>query len=267
MDGLTLIIGAHLNHYTIVAADTRTDAHPPDIRNVHCDGNHKIAIFRDGLLAASGYPGILNLFKKELLKHETITTSKVKEIIAHTLLPQMESYRKLFPHLEDNTGFLISRIPDPLAKDPFPALYLINERGRIKEGVANDNILVLPADMNRQIGKRCQEYLRENLVAYAGLESESGYFDELLSNLRRNLIVISNCFEWMAGISSQVSRDIDIAVLHLSGDVFYGCGLSAVISRGALRQMLLIQDHTITRYLTPELCGGDSAVHVMLEST
>jgi len=61
--------------------------------------------------------------------------------------------------------------------------------------------------------------------------------------------------------------NIDIAVLHLSGDVFYGCGLSAVISRGALRQMLLIQDHTITRYLTPELCGGDSAVHVMLEST
>ena len=262
---MTLIIGAHLNHYMVVAADTRADAHPPDICHVHRDGNHKIVIFRDGLLAASGYPGILNLFKKELLKHETVTTSKVKEIIAHTLLPQMESYRKLFPHLENNTNFLISRIPDPLAKDPFPALYLINERGQIKEAIANDNFLIMPADMNRQVGKRCQEYLRENLVAYAGLESERGYFDELLSSIRRNLIVINYFFEQMAGISAQVSHDIDIAVLHLSGDVFYGCGSSAAISRGALRQMLLIQDHPTTRYLTPDLCGGDSAVHVMLE--
>jgi hypothetical protein len=150
----------------------------------------QIAIFR--LVIAASVNRFLNLFKKELLKHETITTFKVNEIIAHTLLPQMESYRKLFPHLENNTGFLISRIPDPLAKDPFPALYLINERGRIKEGIANDNFLVMPADMNRQVGKPCQEYLRENLVAYAGLESEGGYFDELLSNLSRNLIVISN---------------------------------------------------------------------------
>lgn len=265
MDGLTLIIGAHLNHYMIVAADTWANASLPDIRHVHRDGNHKIAIFRDGLLAASGYPGILNLFKKELLRHETTTTLKVKEIIAHTLLPQMESYKKIFPQLENNTSFLISRIPDPLAQNSSPALYLINESGRIKEGVANDNFLILPADMNRNVSKRCQEYLRENLVAYAGADSEGGYFDELLSNLRRNLIVISNCFEWMTGISSQVSRDLDIAVLHLSGDVFYGCGPSAVISRGGLRQMLLIQNHTMTRYLSPDLCGGDSAVHVMLE--
>jgi len=60
-----------------------------------------------------------------------------------------------------------------------------------------------------------------------------------------------------------MSHGIYIAALHLSGDVFYGCVPSAMISRGALQQMLLIRDHIVTRYLTPDLCRGDRMVHVM----
>jgi len=262
---LTLIIGAHLNHYTIIAAGTRVAASLPSFRHAHHDGNHKIAMCRDGLVAASGYPGILNIFKKELLRDEMISVTKIKQIIADTVFPNMESYNRIFPHLGNHPRFLISHIPGPGDENPLLALCMTDPQGKFRKGIVNGIFTIMPADLNRSSGNAYEEYLRDNLIMFSGNDSDEGYFDALLSNLRRNIILISRCFVEMAGMSALVSHEMDIAALHLSGDIFYAYGQSAVFSYGELKGMLLIQDHPTTRYLTPDLYGSGSAVPVIPE--
>jgi hypothetical protein len=65
---MTLLIGANLKHYTIIAADTRITWHHQFFGKSHTDGSHKIAMCHFGLVTGSGYVPALEAVKKTSYK-------------------------------------------------------------------------------------------------------------------------------------------------------------------------------------------------------
>jgi hypothetical protein len=67
---MTLLIGANLQDYVLVAADTRASWHDPLHGYCYEDGDHKIVACPLGLVTGSGYVGALNAVKRTLMRTE-----------------------------------------------------------------------------------------------------------------------------------------------------------------------------------------------------
>ena len=105
---MTLIIGANLNHYTILAADTRTSWTHPFLGECHRDHNHKIAVCKMGLIAGSGYVDALDSVKEELLKKEIFHTDEVLNIINKSAIPKIKLLNRNDPNsIKHKTCFML----------------------------------------------------------------------------------------------------------------------------------------------------------------
>ncbi|MBU2634800.1 MAG: hypothetical protein KJ674_06200 [Nanoarchaeota archaeon] len=246
---MTLLIGADLKHYTIIAADTRITWHHPFLGDNHKDGDHKIAMCNFGLITGSGYVDALEPVKKELLNKEINHTGEFLEIVKGIALPKVEELLKNNPQVKDNTCFLLSyRNTDGLLR-----LGLIRPQWNYELGFYEDAVIVMPSDSSNEEAEKYTKELIEKLIKFEDKEySDADYGKNLFMNLFDNVRIIAQYFNEISQKSVYVSRDMDFAALLSSGAVVYGYGESIKVMNGALQMSIIPATHQ-TRYLTPEI--------------
>lgn len=246
---MTLLIGANLKHYTIIAADTRTTWHHPFFGNSHKDGDHKIAMCNFGLITGSGYVEALEPVKKELLNKEVNHTDEFLEIVKRLALPKVNELLKNNPQTKDNTCFLLSyRNTDGLLR-----LGLIHPQYSYELVFYKEAVIVMPSDSNNEESEGYTNNLIEKLIKFEDKEyTDTEYAKNLFMNLYDNIRVIAQYFNEISQKSAYVSCDMDFVALLSSGAVVYGYGESCKVMNGALEMSTIPATHQ-TRYLTPEI--------------
>jgi tetrahydromethanopterin S-methyltransferase subunit F len=246
---MTLLIGANLKHYTIIAADTRTSWHHPFFGNSHKDGDYKIAMCNFGLITGSGYIDALEAVKKELLSKEINHTDEFLEVVKRLALPKIDELHKNNTLIKDNTCFLLSYINN----DRQLRLALIHPKWNYQLGFYEDAIISMPSDSSDVESEKYRGDLIKKLIRFDNKENNNEeYGKSLFMNLYNNIRIIAQYFNEISQKSNYVSRDMDFAALLLSGTVVYGYGDSCQVMNGALQMSIIPAAHQ-TRYLTPDI--------------
>jgi hypothetical protein len=254
---MTLLIGANLDHYTIVAADTRTSWTDPSLGECHRDGDHKIVWCSLGIITGSGYINALDTVKNELLTKEISHTDQVLQIIKRRALPEIEDLHRRHPDVEDNTCFLLS-YRTAINSRIVLRLSIIHPDWNYQLVHWADSIPVMPNDLIGEVEKYA-EFLRKNLIKFEGQDpSNKKYTAALFSNLSDNMKIIGTCFHEISKQSSQVSRDLDFAaLLLLDGSAIHGHGKADQVMQGYSE--MGVWNYQRACVLAPDIIAGSDA--------
>lgn len=259
---MTLIIGANLNHYTILAADTRTSWwHPLLGKWQHRDHDHKIAICKMGLVTGSGYTKALDSVKKELLKKEIYHTDDVLKIINELAIPEIELLHKYYPNMKDNTCFLISYFTSS-DNEKILRLSILHSKWKYKLCIIKEPYTVMPSDTNEKYCEKYNKILNEGLHRFKECNySEKEYIASIVTNIYKNAIVFAECFYEISKISNFVSGDFDFAAFLSNEMVVYGYGNSKEVKSGKLRLSIFHRSNQ-TRILTPDIFKEGDIINI-----
>lgn len=248
---MTLLIGANLKEYTILAADTRISWHHPLFGFItHRDGDHKIAMCNFGLVTGSGYVDALEAVKKELLTKEINHTDEFLEAVKRLALPKVEEMLKVNPWVKNKTCFLMT-YKTKLNENECLRLALVHQQWDYKIGFYEKAVISMPADSSNE---ECEKYnadLIQKLILF-DYNGEDEYIKNFLLNLYNNIKIIAQYFNEISQKSLYVSQDMDFAVQLLNGTVIYGYGDSSKIKEGALH-LSIIPAPNQARFLAPEV--------------
>jgi hypothetical protein len=249
---MTLLIGANLKHYTIVAADTRTSWSQLPFGRMYRDGDHKIIMCDLGLITGSGYTDALELVKKELLTKVIFHTDEFIEIINQRALPKINELHRTNPQARDNTCFLVS-YRTVLNNENMLRLALFHPKWNYQLGYYEDVTVVMPADSKEEEVEKYSLFLREHLVKFndKGL-SDDEYVENLFTGILDNIKIIAKCFCEISQQSFFVSQDMDFAALLLNGTVIYGYGESNKLVNGNFKMSIIPSSHQ-SHILTPDI--------------
>ena len=250
---MTLIIGANLNHYTILAADTRTSWTHPFLGECHRDHDHKIAICKMGLITGSGYVDALDSVKEELLKKEIFHTDEVLNIINESAIPKIKLLNRNNPNsIKHKTCFIISYFTKLDNKDILRLAFLHPELN-YQLNIVEESHIVTPGDTNEKYYEKYNKILREGLHrCKVSNYSDKEYMVNVLKNICKNAIFIAKCFYEISKVSNLVSSDFDFAALLLNEMVVYGYGITKEVKSGKLSFRILHRSNQ-TRILTPDI--------------
>ena len=250
---MTIIIGANLNHYTILAADTRTSWTHPFLGECHRDHNHKIAVCKMGLITGSGYVDALDSVKEELLKKEIFHTDEVLNIINESAIPKIKLLnRNNLSSIKHKTCFIISYFTKLDNKDILRLAFLHPEWD-YQLNIVKESIIVMPGDTNEKYYEKYNKILHEGLHKYkVSNYSDKEYMVSVLKNICKNTIFIAKCFYEISKVSNLISSDFDFAALLLNEMVVYGYGNIKEVKSGKLRFRFLNRSNQ-TRILTPDI--------------
>ena len=127
---MTLIIGANLNNYVLVAADTRVAWKHPISGEAFKDHDHKIVNCKIGLVTGSGYTEALDSVKEELLRREINHTGEIEEIVNEKAIPKIRLLNK----------------NNPEVKNKFLVIFAITLSFKIFSGLYIGVLLAIPLD-------------------------------------------------------------------------------------------------------------------------
>ncbi len=210
---MTLLAGANLGGYTLIAADTRASWQDPPGTWHHLDREAKIARCGFGLVTGSGYEGALNAVKKELLRRSIEHTDDFLEVVRYHAMPVLEQLRENFPAVDDRTFFLQSYLTDV---DGRAVLRLAAIKPGRDMGIApyNDDAVVLtgPPDISVEEISEYKRYLRESIRRFEWpddflLQNEDDR-DKLSQSIVQNSRSIIEVFDAVRQNSRYVSEDI-----------------------------------------------------------
>lgn len=250
---MTLIIGANLNHYTILATDTRTSWTHPFLGECHKDHKHKIAMCKMGLINGSGYVNALDSVIEELLKKEIFQTDEVLNIINEFAIPKIKLLNRNNPSsIKHKTCFLISYFTKLDNKDILRLAFL-HPKWDYQLNIVKESIIVMPGDTNEKYYEKYNKIIREGLHrCKLSNYSDKKYAVSVLTNICKNVIFIAKCFYEISKVSNLISSDFDFAALLLNDKVLYGYGDTKEVKSGKLRFRLLHRPNQ-TRILTPDI--------------
>lgn len=251
---MTLIIGANLNHYTIIAADTRTSWwHPLLGKWQHRDHDHKIAMCKMGLVTGSGYTKALDSVKEELLKKEIYHTNEVLKIINELAIPEIELLNKHDPNIKDNTCFLISYFTSSDNEKILRLSIFLHGKWKYQLYIIKEPYIVMPSDTNKKYYEKYNKILNEGLHRFKECKySEKEYIASVVTNIYKNTIFFAECFYEISKISNFVSGDFDFAAFLSNDMVLYGYGDTKEVKSGKLHFRFLHSSNQ-TRILTPDI--------------
>lgn len=249
---MTLIIGANLNHYTILAADTRTSWMHPFFGECHKDHKHKIAMCKMGLIAGSGYVNALDPVIEELLKREISHTDEVLKIINELAIPEIELLHKHDPNIIDITCFLISYFTSS-DNENILRLAFLHPEWEYQLNIVKESIIVTPRDTNEKYYKKYSKILHEGLHrCKVSNYSDKEYMLSVFTNICKNAIFFAKCFYEISKVSNFVSGDFNFTALLLNEMVVYGYGNSKEVKSGKLSLRIFHRSNQ-TRILTPDI--------------
>ncbi|MBA7528312.1 hypothetical protein ES705_20495 [subsurface metagenome] len=259
---MTLISGANLNYYTILAADTRRSCTHPLVGECHRDHDHKIAICKMGLITGSGYVDALDSVKEELLKKEIFHTDEVLNIINKSAIPKIKLLNRNDPSsIKYKTYFLISYFTSLDNKDILRLAFLHPELN-YQLNIVEESIILTPGDTNEKYCEKYNKILRKGLHrCKVSNYSDKEYMVSVLTNICKNAIFFAECFYEISKISNLVSGDFDFAALLLNGLVVYGYGNSKEVKSGKLRLSIFHRSNQ-TRVLTPDIFKEGDIINI-----
>ncbi|NQU73300.1 MAG: hypothetical protein HQ547_01140 [Candidatus Omnitrophica bacterium] len=259
---MTLLIGANLNHCTVIAADTRTSWRHPLLGDTHTDGDHKIAMCTLGLVTGSGYVDALDPVKKELLSKEIMHTDQILTIVQQKALPKIEELRKNNLRIRDKTCFLLSycTISD---NAKLLRLALIHPDWEYKLAFYDSVVVAMPSDSSEEESIKYNKVVTADLIRLENKEfmAQETIAKDILVNLYSNVKSIAKHFHEISKKSKYVSPDMDFAALLLNGAIIYGYGESSEIMKGIFRMSVIPPAHQ-TQFLTPELFKKGNKINI-----
>lgn len=236
---MTLLIGANLQTYVIMFADTRASWQDPIKGYCFNDGDHKIVSCGLGLITGSGFVSALSAVKAELMASQIKHTDQVIDIIKRKALPEIQGITACYPKLSEQTCFMISyrTVTDGQLT---LCLALMHPNWDYQLGLYDDAIVVMPSDSTNEEAKRYRVLVREKLVHLELREPTHEEFAKgFLANINENISIIGQLFYEIAQKSSHVSPDLDFAVMLLEGSLLYGYGLSEEVRNGEFKYFLV----------------------------
>ena len=249
---MTLLIGANLKHYAIIAADTRTSWHHPFFGNGWNDQDHKIVMCSLGLITGSGYVGALNPVKKELIKTEIRHTDELLRIINELAIPEIKLLHKFNPAIKDNTCFLFTYRTN-IDNEIIVRLSFLHPKWDYQLIHIEKSTIVMPIDTNENVVEKYSSLLHEGLKEPKNnYESDKEYAVDIFRNIYENAIFLANFFYDISGISNHVSRDFDVAALLINGTIIYGYGETKDVKLGKVG-LSIMPGLNHSKILTPEI--------------
>lgn len=246
---MTLLIGANLKEYAIIAADTRISWFNGLF---HKDQDHKIALCEFGLITGSGYVDALDSVKKELLKKTISHTDEIYEIVNQYARPLIEQLEKDYPNSQHNTCFLITYATLVENKKTL-RLAILHPEWNYKLGFYEKSAVVMPSGSLEESIRKYSTFLDERLVDFPKDVDDDKFTEAFFENFFTNIHPIAQCFHEISQISKFVSNDIDYAVTLLNGTVIYGYGKSEELMNGKNLRFSIIPASPNTKFLTPEI--------------
>jgi len=250
---MTLLIGANLKHYTILAADTRTSFSHWFWGESHKDRTHKIAMCNFGLITGSGYVNALDSVKKELLSKDITHTDEFLEVVEKFAVPEIENLIRENPGIKHNTCFLLSyrTILDDERK---LRLSLIHPKWNYQLGIYEKAVVVMPTDFNEEKVDKYNNLLNEELIFFENNEkySDVEYAKNLYKNIYKNIQIVAKYFNEISQQSAYVSQDVDVTAYLLNGNYIYTYGETNDLMQGIMKLANIPSSHQ-TRFLTPDI--------------
>ncbi len=247
---MTLLIGANLGSYTILAADTRVSWFHGLL---HKDGNHKIAKCQFGLITGSGYVDALEAVKKELLKKTIEHTDQILGIINTTALPLLNQLLQNYPNDKSKTCFLITYATQ-VENSEVLRLALLHPSWEYKLAWGDKTTVVMPGDSGKEDGNLYLNRLNKELLNFEiSCDDNREFLSKFFDNFIINIKCIARCFDEISLFSKFVSKDMDYAITLKGGMVIYGYGLSSELKEGRNFRFSIIGSSCQTRFLTPEI--------------
>jgi len=235
---MTLLIGANLDLYTIVWADTRTTSYYPVIGPIHQDGDHKIIVSNAGLLTGSGNKDVLDFVKQEFLSKDFLHTNDILDFMKKEVIPMIEDFQIRYPYMNIITCFLLSYITT-LNNETKLRLALIHPQWDYDMGFYDDSIVIMPHDASEESARIHNETLRQSLIKLdnriSTQASDDEYIGFLLGSIISNVKIIAKHFTQISQESSCVSHDLDIVRHILNGSLIYFYGKSCDIMKGIVK--------------------------------
>lgn len=258
---MTLLVGANLKHYILLAADTRTTLHDPLLGKFHRDDDHKIVMCSMGLITGSGYVNALDSVKHELLSKEISHTDQILKIINELAKPEIEKLHKYDPNIKDYTCFLISYFTN-INNESILRLSFLHPAWDYQLNLIQESIIVMPVDTKREDYDKYSQTISERLNTFRNSKiPEREYLQIVLSNIIKNVIIFAECFDEISKISNFVSKYIDFAALLSNGIVIYGYGDSRDIISGKLK-FSIIPNSNQSRILNPDIFNEGEMINL-----
>ncbi|MGQ9629205.1 MAG: hypothetical protein ACUVXI_02690 [bacterium] len=240
---MTLVIGAHLPDYTVLAADTMT-TYEEGGRRFFEGGHHKIISTGFGLVTGVGLTPILDSIKQILRMIPIRRTDQLRALIREKTEGWMRRLEQKF-NVDPkgmqywNTGFVLTYLSGTEG-EPEVKLSVISPRDdyALVDVGEGEVCLLMPLESSANEGERYRDFLRSQLK-----------HDPSLENVRENLELIEGCFREIARRYPSVSADVDIGILFALRGIYY------TYYDGTSESFALypIPHHPVGRLLTPDI--------------
>ena len=219
---MTLIIGANLNNYVLVAADTRTSWNHPIFGESFKDHDHKIINCKTGLVTGSGYTEALDSVKEELLRREINHTGEIEEIVNEKAIPKIRLLNKNNPEVKNKTTFLVSYFTKTVDKQNILRLAFLHPDWNYKISIVKETIIIMPSDSQKEEVDEYSNKLSKGIARSTPIYSPENILNEsVIANITKNLFFIADCFNEISKKSKYVSKDFDYAVLFANEIIIY----------------------------------------------
>lgn len=251
---MTLIIGANLNNYVLVAADTRTSWNHPIFGESFKDHDHKIVNCKIGLVTGSGYTRALNSVKEELLRREINHTNEIEEIVNEKAIPKIRLLNKNYPEVKNKTCFLISYFTRTGTKQNILRLAFLHPDWNYKISIVKESIIVMPSDSQKEEVDEYSSKLSKGITKRTTIYNPENILNEsAIENITENLLFTANCFSEISKKSKYVSEDFDYTVLLANGAIIYFYVASSGFKKGHLKYSVFHRNNH-SYVLSPKIC-------------
>lgn len=250
LDQVTILAGIKFKDYIMIAADTRATIQHPHFGEKFIDGDHKIVNCNLGLVTGSGYVNAIDVVKSELIKREVKHTDEIVNMIKQKAIPEIEKVKKQFPNVEDKTCFMMTYFTS--GEETKSRLVLFHPDYDYQLALP-ECIIILPTGFSENDFKDYKKELSEKTIPFENTATtQEEYVRNLINNIQHNIRVIAEIFGRVSNKTKYVSRDLDVAVHLITGDIFYVYGkIDDLISREI--QIFHVPSSSPNTILTPDI--------------
>jgi hypothetical protein len=259
---MTLIIGATLNNYVLVAADTRVSWKHPISGESFKDHDHKIVNCKIGLVTGSGYTKALDSVKEELLRREINHTGEIEEIVNEKAIPKIRLLNKNYPEVKNKTSFLISYFTKTGDKQNVLRLAFLHPDWNYKISIVKETIVVMPFDVQKEIVEEYSNKLSKGITRCPTIYNPGNVLNEsVIANITKNLFFIADCFNEISKKSKYVSKDFDYAVLFTNEVIIYCYVASSELKNGNFK-LSVFHRNNHSYILSPNICSEGKIINI-----
>lgn len=215
---MTLIVGAHLDRYVMLAADTRVVYYPPGLPTFYLDEDSKIQTTRMGIVAGAGYTALIDAVKKRFLNDPIQHTSHLLAVIReerHKIRGQSFMDDPRCGKALDTTSWFFTYVNFTNDHPEFNKLRLAmfhpslseSELGILKAG---DVVVHVPGECGEEVAGGLRPAIQKMLEEFAANES-------LAESIHGAASVLGNVMNQMGEQFDVISRTFTIGI-HIHPD-------------------------------------------------